>query len=148
MFSELIAKKCLKTPGCALHAEMQDKGLAVCPECAGELSPVIRVRKDRILMALAALLIVAIVAGTFGYAMLLLRLTAGETLSWATGRVTFPKGVTIPESRKPWFYGRVQWNFQGIRPPGATGNDNENMICERDGDEFLYHPRFKSSDGD
>ncbi|HEY1759135.1 MAG TPA: hypothetical protein VGG72_27430 [Bryobacteraceae bacterium] len=145
MFSELIGKKCL-TQGCALQGQLQDKGLAICPECAGELTPVMRTRKDRILMAIAAVLILALVGGTFGYAVMALRLTASETLSWLSGRVTFPDRVTAPESRKPWFYGRIQWNFQGSRPAGAV--DTDNLICERRGEEYWFHPRFQSNDGD
>ncbi len=144
MFREAIAKKC-GNQDCVLGGAPQDAHLPICPECAGELTPVTRLRY-RLVAVTAVLLLAALGAGAaFTYGMAVRRLDAGQTVCWMTGRCTVAEGLAVPAQRKEWLRGSIQWNFAAGRPPRGF---SDSLLCrERSGAQWC-RPSFRAANGD
>jgi len=146
MFKKVIGKKCQvpTNPACPLHGQMQDRGFSICPECAGELTPVYQVDWPKTLIVYGTCLLVLGAGTVFGVGTVGEGFSPAQTLKWASGLLWRTNRVGIPDQQ--WFYGRVVWNFNGGNPKGYSQTDQ--LLCERKGGEYWFRPRFTSSSGD
>lgn len=128
MFKVTIAKQC-NNQACPLMGQMQDKGLPICPECASDLSPI--VRTDQRMLAIAGLFVALFtsVFGSLGYGMLVKSLAPADTLKWLAGRVKLHPSLA-QAAPAPLLDGWLK--VESSRPGANLLNDR--VLCEsRDG---------------
>jgi hypothetical protein len=124
---------------------MQDKGLPICPECADELHPIVRIDKRMVAVVTVAALLVISVGGTLGYGMAIKDLSMGQTVQWVFGKLTLPDSLMAPGFRSEWLRGTVLWQFKGGHEPKGFSHS---FLCEQRADEYWCQPRSTPSSGD
>ncbi|SPE24748.1 hypothetical protein SBA3_110004 [Candidatus Sulfopaludibacter sp. SbA3] len=144
MFRETIAKKC-ENNECELHGQMQDAGLPICPECAGDLTAATRMRYRLLALALTLLLLALGAGGAFAYGTVVRQLSPVQTVCWLTGRCAVAEGLALTQSRKQWLHGSILWKFKdGTEPKGFS----RSWFCEQRGGAYWCRPRFVAANGD